>query len=449
MADRKVSSLNALTAPAANDYLPIVDVSEVAAASKNKRIDVSVLLSAIPNGTITDAMVSSTAEIAVSKLADGAARQLLQTDAAGTGVEWASNIDIPGTLDVTGAATFDAAVTIQGDLTVNGTTTNINTQNLVVEDKNIIIADVTTPTDVTADGGGITLKGTTDKTINWVDSTDAWTFSEHVSIASGKEYRINGTKVLDATSLGSAVLITSANITDGTIVNGDINASAAIAHSKLANITAASVLLGNASNVPTATAVTGDVTINSSGVTAIGSGKVTSTMILDGTIVDGDINASAAIVDTKLATISTAGKVSGTAITSGNISTSGSFATSSSVTSSSATAGIGYTTGAGGTVTQLTSRTTGVTLNTICGTITLFSKTTTAGLSEQFTVTCSACAAGDRIIFNHLSGGTIGAYSIQGNSAAGSFTVNIYTPLAQGTAAAPVIGYAIIKAVTA
>jgi hypothetical protein len=62
--------------------------------------------------------IASNAEIAVSKLADGTPRQLLQTDAAGTGVEWASNIDVPGTLDVTGAATFDASVTVQGDLTV-------------------------------------------------------------------------------------------------------------------------------------------------------------------------------------------------------------------------------------------------------------------------------------------------------------------------------------------
>ena len=137
------------------------------------------------NASIVDADVSATAEIAVSKLADGAARQLLQTDAAGTGVEWTSNIDIPGTLDVTGAATFDAAVTITGDLTVNGTTTTINTQNLLVEDKNIIIGDVATPTDVTADGGGITLKGATDKTINWVDATDAWTSSERFSIPLG------------------------------------------------------------------------------------------------------------------------------------------------------------------------------------------------------------------------------------------------------------------------
>ena len=56
---------------------------------------------------LVNADISATAEIAVSKLADGTARQLLQTDAAGTGVEWASNIDIPGTLDVTSAATFD------------------------------------------------------------------------------------------------------------------------------------------------------------------------------------------------------------------------------------------------------------------------------------------------------------------------------------------------------
>ena len=63
----------------------------------------------LSDGTITDVDISGTAGIAVSKLADGAARQLLQTDAAGTGVEWSSNIDVPGTLDVTGVATFDAA----------------------------------------------------------------------------------------------------------------------------------------------------------------------------------------------------------------------------------------------------------------------------------------------------------------------------------------------------
>ena len=117
--------------------------------------------------------------------------------------------------------TIDSAglVTIPGDLTVNGTTTTINSTTLVVQDKNIEMGVVATPTDVTADGGGITLKGTTDKTINWIDATDAWTFSEHVDIASAKEYRIAGTKVLNATSLGSAV-VSSSLTSVGTIGTG-------------------------------------------------------------------------------------------------------------------------------------------------------------------------------------------------------------------------------------
>jgi hypothetical protein len=64
------------------------------------------------NASIVDADISASAEISVSKLADGSARQLLQTDAAGTGVEWTDNVDIPGTLDVTGTATFDGTVNI-------------------------------------------------------------------------------------------------------------------------------------------------------------------------------------------------------------------------------------------------------------------------------------------------------------------------------------------------
>ena len=121
----------------------------------------------------------------------------------------------------TSRLTIDSAgaVVIPGDLTVQGTTTTIDSTTLVVKDKNIEMGAVDTPTDVTADGGGVTLKGTTDKTINWIDATDAWTFSEHVDIASAKEYRIAGTKVLDATSLGSAV-VSSSLTSVGTIGTG-------------------------------------------------------------------------------------------------------------------------------------------------------------------------------------------------------------------------------------
>ena len=230
---------------------------------------------------LVNADISATAEIAVSKLADGTPRQLLQTDAAGTGVEWASNIDIPGTLDVTGATTFDNNVIIQGDLTVNGTETIINTQTLDVEDKNIVIGKVVTPSDVTADGGGITLKGTTDKTINWIDATDAWTFSEHVNIVSTKEYRIAGTKVLDATSLGSGV--TSSSLTSvGTIGTGAWNGTAigtAYGGTGQTTYTNGQLLIGNTTGntltKATLTAGSGVTITNSTGsitISATGSG---------------------------------------------------------------------------------------------------------------------------------------------------------------------------------
>lgn len=92
--------------------------------------------------------------------------------------------------------TFGNDVVVTGDFTVNGTETIINTQTLEVEDKNIVIGNVGTPTDLTANGGGITLKGATDKTFNWVDSTDAWTSSENLDLASNKSIYLNGFPVV-------------------------------------------------------------------------------------------------------------------------------------------------------------------------------------------------------------------------------------------------------------
>jgi len=99
-------------------------------------------------------------------------------------------------------ATFTGAVsgtslTLSGDLTVNGTTTTINSTTLAVDDKNIVLADGNT-SDASADGGGITLSGATNKTFNWVDATDAWTSSEHVNLLTGKSYKINGTAISTA-----------------------------------------------------------------------------------------------------------------------------------------------------------------------------------------------------------------------------------------------------------
>jgi hypothetical protein len=121
-------------------------------------------------------------------------------------------------------ATFTGAVsgtslTLSGDLTVNGTTTTLNSTTISVDDKNIELGSVATPSDATADGGGITLKGATDKTFNWVDATDAWTSSEHINLASGKSLYLNGTLLKDATetltnkTLTSPVINTPTGIT--------------------------------------------------------------------------------------------------------------------------------------------------------------------------------------------------------------------------------------------
>jgi hypothetical protein len=126
--------------------------------------------------------------------------------------------DVTGTVVTTGNLSSItsvgtlASLTVTGDLTVNGTTTTINSTTLSIDDKNIIIGDVETPTDITADGGGLTLKGATDKTFNWVDATDAWTSSEHINLASGKTLKYNGTDLVASQSGNSGKYLT----TDGT-----------------------------------------------------------------------------------------------------------------------------------------------------------------------------------------------------------------------------------------
>jgi hypothetical protein len=117
------ADVNASAGIAFSKLAPLTSANILVGSSGNVATSVAVTgdvtigntgVTAITAGVIVDADVSASAEIAVSKLADGSARQLLQTDAAGTGVEWTDNIDVPGTLDVTGAAVFDSRVTING-----------------------------------------------------------------------------------------------------------------------------------------------------------------------------------------------------------------------------------------------------------------------------------------------------------------------------------------------
>jgi hypothetical protein len=79
-------------------------------------------------------------------------------------------------------------------------------------------------TDATAAGGGITIKGTTDKLFRWIQSTSSWTSSENMDLATGKTYKINGVDVLSSTTLGSGV-VNSSLTGVGTISTGTWQAS--------------------------------------------------------------------------------------------------------------------------------------------------------------------------------------------------------------------------------
>ena len=134
-------------------------------------------------------VIHHTIRTTVTHVADGSVTSgKLDTNiqVAGTlGVTGAStltgNTTVGGTLGVTGNVTASANLTVTGNLTVNGTQTTINTATLDVEDKNIEIAKVSSPSDTTAADAGITIKGTTDKTLQWKSATNS--LSSNVKLA--------------------------------------------------------------------------------------------------------------------------------------------------------------------------------------------------------------------------------------------------------------------------
>jgi hypothetical protein len=162
--------------------------------------------------SITGSQVSDLGTAAVTSVT-GTSNEIT-VSGTGTG-PWTGAVTIGLPDDVT----IGNTLTITGDLIVNGNTTTLNTATLTVEDKNIVLANVTTPTDTTADGAGISVLGATTKTFNWVDATDAWTSSENLNLLAGKVFQIGGTSVLSNTTLGSGILNSSLTSV-GTIATG-------------------------------------------------------------------------------------------------------------------------------------------------------------------------------------------------------------------------------------
>ena len=96
----------------------------------------------------------------------------------------------------TSETTINDNLTVTGNLTINGTTSTINSTTMQVDDKNIELGTVATPSDATADGGGLTLKGATDKTILWTNAQDAWVYNQGITVGAdtdGHDVKFFGT----------------------------------------------------------------------------------------------------------------------------------------------------------------------------------------------------------------------------------------------------------------
>jgi hypothetical protein len=121
-----------------------------------------------------------------------------------------SNSASSGALTIAGGVGIGSSLFVGGDLsvsgnmTVNGTITTINSTTLTVDDKNIELGSISVPTDITAEGGGITLKGSSDKYLNWYSGV-GWSSSESFNIGLGQTFKIGNVNVITSTSLGIGI----------------------------------------------------------------------------------------------------------------------------------------------------------------------------------------------------------------------------------------------------
>ena len=293
MANRKISEFTALTAPASGDTFAILDV-DASGIEVNKKITYANVLGKAPDGSASAPAFSFSSDTN-SGISGGSDTLVLSTGG-------------------TAAISVDSSqnVVLSANLTVSGTTTTIDTTTLTVKDKNIEIAKGN-GNDAAVDGAGITIDSTDgDKTWNWVDSTDAWTSSENIDLASGKVLKVAGTQVLSATNFtGTSAVATAVTVADESSDTSCNVLFTTAATGNLAPKSGTNLTFNSDTGALTATsfvgALTGNVTGNASGSSGSCTGNAATATALatartiGGTSFDGTANIAVALAATSTA----------------------------------------------------------------------------------------------------------------------------------------------------
>jgi hypothetical protein len=145
------------------------------------------------------------------------------TGTASTATSAATALGLSGTPNITVGNIVGTALTLSGNLTVNGTQTIINTQTLEVADKNIGIGSTSSPTDALADGAGITIYGSSNKTWTWERDTGCFEYSEPnkfrgvvETVSTGSTYDLGGGNVVLELDVRNATTYTH-DLTNGSV----------------------------------------------------------------------------------------------------------------------------------------------------------------------------------------------------------------------------------------
>ena len=165
--------------------------------------------------TVTDGSNSTAIALGGTLTIQGTSNEVEVAESSGT-----VTVGLPNDVTIGNNLTVTNDLSVTGDLTVNGALTSLSTTEVKVEDKNIVLGDTSTPTDTTANGGGITLKGAADYTIVWLDATNSWTFNQNINVTSGG-FSIGGTQIINGSRVVSNLAITgSGNSIDNVTLDG-------------------------------------------------------------------------------------------------------------------------------------------------------------------------------------------------------------------------------------